>query len=110
MARAARRERNGCSPSLGGLTLQVVLANPKAHDFSIRTSIAALIPQRVERRYLVQSLDVHHRIRGHSGRVAMPLRLAREESTRERTVDSEPIQCPSPRTRSGIERLQRPQE
>src|ERR1700675_682848 len=33
MARAGRRERNGCSPSLGGLTLQVVLANPKAPDF-----------------------------------------------------------------------------
>ena len=64
----------------------------------------------VEGRYLVQSLDIHHRIRGHSERVAMPLRLAREESTREHTVDSEPIQCPRPRTRSGIERLQRPQE
>src|ERR1700721_1250484 len=25
MARAARRERNGCSPSLGGLTLQSIL-------------------------------------------------------------------------------------
>jgi len=46
-----------------------------------------------ERRYLVQSLDVHHRIRGHSElrghseRMAMPLRLAREESTREHRVD-----------------------
>src|ERR1700721_1478483 len=33
MARAARRERNGCSPSLGGLAFQRVFVNPKAPDF-----------------------------------------------------------------------------
>jgi hypothetical protein len=92
MTGPARRGRNGCSPSLGGLTLQVVLANPRAPD-SIRTSIAALITQRVKRRYRVQPLDVHHRIRGHSERVAMLLRLARE-STREHTVDSEQYNAP----------------
>ena len=96
-------------PLLGGLALQTVPANLKALIFDSGIDIG-VDSTTSERRYLVQSLDLHDRIRNHSEHVAMPLRLAREESTREHRVDSEPIQSPGPRTRSGIERLQRPQE
>ena len=94
---------------LGGLALQPVLLILKRLIFDSGIDIG-VDSTTSERRYLVQSLDLHDRIRNHSERVAMPLRLAREESTREHRVGSEPIQCPRPRTRSGIERLQRPQE
>src|ERR1700677_2243168 len=101
MARAAPRERNGCPPFWEVWPCSPCLLIPKRLIFDSGIDIG-VDPTTSERRYLVQSLDLHDRIRNYSERVAMPLRLAREESTREHRVGSGPIQCPRPRTHSGI--------